>query len=235
MSLIKTKDGSLVEGVLLEQTPSGRIWFAADCIIATNNSDEEINATYSKVDASVIMNNLRYEIQDRQANIKMKTSSRTQINANLVSINFLPSEPTITDMCLFEKEWLISLLDAATLLDTTMSKDMVWELLLELGRKAYENFEIVPFKTKGGIKGYALFPIRHPHANPQYRKVHLLVYPPRKKANSALLYGHAPISSWEGYILENMREDYFFRFLEYDTPHIEVAEILLRFTVSRKS
>ena len=62
MSLIKTKDGSLVEGVLLEQTPSGRIWFAADCIIATNNSDEEINATYSKVDASVIMNNLRYEI-----------------------------------------------------------------------------------------------------------------------------------------------------------------------------
>ena len=62
MSLIKTKDGSLVEGVLLEQTPSGRIWFAADCIIATDNNDEEINATYSKVDASVIMNNLRYEI-----------------------------------------------------------------------------------------------------------------------------------------------------------------------------
>ena len=173
--------------------------------------------------------------QDRQANITMKTSSTTQINSNLVSVNFLPSEPTITDRWLFEEEWLIPLLDAASLLDTTMSKDMVWELLREVGRKAYEDFEVVPFKTKGGIKGYALFPIRHPHANPQYREVHLLVYPPHKKVNTALLYGHAPISSWEGYILENVREDYFFRFLEYDTPHIEVAELLLRFTVSRKS
>ena len=62
MSLIKTKDGSLVEALLLEQTPSGRIWFAADCVIATNNNDEEINATYSTIDTSVIMNNLRYEI-----------------------------------------------------------------------------------------------------------------------------------------------------------------------------
>lgn len=62
MSLIKTKNGSVIEAILLEQTPSGRIWFAADCIIATNNKDEEISATYSLVDASVIMNNLRYEI-----------------------------------------------------------------------------------------------------------------------------------------------------------------------------
>ena len=130
---------------------------------------------------------------------------------------------------------MISLLDAASLLDTTMSKDMVWELLREVGRKAYENFEIVPFKTKGGIKCYALFPKRHPNTNPQYRGMHLLVYPPRKKVNNTLLYGHAPISSWEGYILENLREDFFFRFLEYDTPHIEVAEILLMFEVSRKS
>lgn len=173
--------------------------------------------------------------QDRQANIKMKTSSTTQINSNLVSINFIPSEPTITDRWLYEEEWLAPLLDAAVLLNTTMSKDMVWELLREVGRKAYEDFEIVPFKTKGGITGYVLFPIRHPHANPTYREVHVLVQPRYKKANTALLYGHAPISSWEGYILENVREDYFFRFLEYDTPHIEVAEMRLRFDANRKS
>lgn len=129
----------------------------------------------------------------------MRTSSRTQINSNLVSINFLPSEPTITD------RWL------------------------------YEVFEVVPFKTKGGITGYALFPIRHPYANPMYRRVHVFVKPKYKKANISLLYGHAPISSWEGYILENVREDYFFRFLEYATPHMEVAEILLMFEVSLKS
>ena len=166
----------------------------------------------------------------------MSNISKTQITPSLVSVNFFPEKPTITNNWLCSREWVTPMIEAANVLNEFSQQDMVWEMLRQNGWIAYENFHLQSFRTKGGIVGFALYSIDSEYDRASYKAynlVHLLVYPKHIGLDYTLLCGRSRISSWTGYILENVKEHHFIKFLEYNTPNIEVAIEQLQLEDSR--
>ena len=62
MSKIKTRNGVMIEAILLKETLTGSIWFAQDRIVATDTHDVEIESKLSSFDISNIMEVLNGEL-----------------------------------------------------------------------------------------------------------------------------------------------------------------------------
>ena len=137
----------------------------------------------------------------------MRNISRTQIGNALTVINYEPTKTSrINNQWLLEKSWVTDMLDTAVQLNKYAKTDMVWQMIQHNGLEAYDNYCVMAFRTKGDIVGFVIF-----------RKQNL------STLNYSVLYGIAPFSSWEGYILENVKENHYLRFLDYFTSDIEVA------------
>ena len=62
MSQIQTRTGLMIEAILLKETNGGKIWFAQDRLIATDEDNVEVEGYASSFDISTIMSNLQREI-----------------------------------------------------------------------------------------------------------------------------------------------------------------------------
>mgnify|MGYP003617620595 FL=1 len=151
----------------------------------------------------------------------MRNISRTQIGNALTVINYEPTKTSrINNQWLLEKSWVTDMLDTAVQLNKYAKTDMVWQMIQHNGLEAYDNYCVMAFRTKGDIVGFVIFRKQNLST---LKKLHILIYPKNRKVNYSVLYGIAPFSSWEGYILENVKENHYLRFLDYFTSDIEVA------------
>ena len=156
----------------------------------------------------------------------MRNISRTQIGNALTVINYEPTKTSrINNQWLLEKSWVTDMLDTAVQLNKYAKTDMVWQMIHHNGLEAYDNYCVMAFRTKGDIVGFVIFRKQNLST---LKKLHILIYPKNGKVNYSVLYGIAPFSSWEGYILENVKENHYLRFLDYFTSDIEVAILKLQ-------
>ena len=62
MGTIKTQTGLNIEAILLVEIPEGRIWFAQDRIVATDENNCMLNSADSAFDAANIIEKLKNQI-----------------------------------------------------------------------------------------------------------------------------------------------------------------------------